>query len=127
MRPALLVLFDVEGTLLMEDAYAHGRAMTRAMREVWRVELPDDVVQRIEPWGKTDVRIARERREAREHVAVAGVGSAPAPERLALELAELADQLGLFAQPALVARDHLRARAVAADLKRVAHFEGRPM
>ena len=64
------------------------------------------------------------RREPGEHVAVAGVGSAPAPERLALELAELADQLGLFAQPALIASDHLRPAAVAPDLKRVAPLRG---
>jgi phosphoglycolate phosphatase len=64
------VLFDVDGTLLMDDAYAHGRAMVRAMREVWEVELPDDVVMRIAPWGKTDLRIAR------EAVALAGVSDA---------------------------------------------------
>lgn len=67
---AVLVLFDVDGTLLLEDAYAHGRAMVRAMREVWRVALDDDVVERIDPWGKTDRRIAR------ESLATAGVGDA---------------------------------------------------
>jgi phosphoglycolate phosphatase len=66
----LLVLFDVDGTLLLEDAYAHGRAMVRAMRKVWRVDLADDVVERIEPWGKTDRRIAR------ESLLTAGVGAA---------------------------------------------------
>ena len=56
----LLVLFDVDGTLLVDDRYAHGRAMVRAMRQVWDVALPDDVVERVDPWGKTDLRIARE-------------------------------------------------------------------
>ena len=45
---------------MLEDAYAHGRAMVRAMRETWRVELDDDAVERVRPWGKTDLRIARE-------------------------------------------------------------------
>jgi phosphoglycolate phosphatase len=34
--------------------------MVRAMREVWQVDLADDAVERVEPWGKTDLRIARE-------------------------------------------------------------------
>jgi phosphoglycolate phosphatase len=56
----LLVLFDIDGTLLLDDGMTHGRAMTQAMRTVYRVELPDDAVEMAEPWGKTDVRIARE-------------------------------------------------------------------
>jgi phosphoglycolate phosphatase len=68
--PPLLVLFDIDGTLLLDDGYAHGRAMVRAMREVWGVALPDDAVERVEPWGKTDLRIARE--------ALVAAGVAPA-------------------------------------------------
>jgi len=56
----LLVLFDLDGTLLLDDAYAHGRAMVQAMRDVYGVELPDAVVVQIDPYGKTDLRIARE-------------------------------------------------------------------
>lgn len=56
----LLVLFDVDGTLLLDDRYTHGLAMVKAMRSTYRVELGDDAVQRTQPWGKTDVRIARE-------------------------------------------------------------------
>jgi phosphoglycolate phosphatase len=56
----LLILFDIDGTLLVDDRYAHGRAMVQAMRSTYRVELRDDAVQRTQPWGKTDVRIARE-------------------------------------------------------------------
>ena len=59
MSPTLLVLFDIDGTLLLDDAYAHGRAMVRSMREVWGVELSDDIVELVEPWGKTDLQIAR--------------------------------------------------------------------
>jgi phosphoglycolate phosphatase len=56
----LLVLFDLDGTLLIDDTYTHGRAMVRAMREVYRVSLPDNVVELIDPAGKTDLRIARD-------------------------------------------------------------------
>jgi phosphoglycolate phosphatase-like HAD superfamily hydrolase len=56
----LLVLFDLDGTLLIDDAYVHGRAMVRALRVVYEVDLPEDAVERIQPWGKTDPRIARE-------------------------------------------------------------------
>jgi phosphoglycolate phosphatase len=62
----LLVLFDIDGTLLLDDGMTHGRAMTEAMRTVYGVELPDDAVQMAAPWGKTDVRIAREVLRARE-------------------------------------------------------------
>lgn len=60
MSRPLLVLFDIDGTLLLDDGYAHGRAMVDAMRTVYSVALPDDAVQRARPWGKTDLRIARE-------------------------------------------------------------------
>jgi phosphoglycolate phosphatase-like HAD superfamily hydrolase len=60
MSGPLLILFDIDGTLLIDDAYAHGRAMIGAMRTVYRVDVPDDAVERARPWGKTDVRIARE-------------------------------------------------------------------
>lgn len=55
----LLVLFDIDGTMLVDDAYSHGRAMIGAMRTVYRVDVPDDAVERARPWGKTDQRIAR--------------------------------------------------------------------
>ncbi len=58
-RP-LLVLFDIDGTLLLDDAGAHERAMLAAMRTAWGLELPDDAVRITEPWGKTDRRILRE-------------------------------------------------------------------
>jgi phosphoglycolate phosphatase len=56
----LLVLFDIDGTILVDDAYAHSRAMVESMRSVYNVDLPDDAVQRAQPWGKTDLRIARD-------------------------------------------------------------------
>lgn len=60
MPENLLVLFDIDGTLLLDDAYVHGRAMVQAMRSVYGLALPDDAVRRASPWGKTDMRIARE-------------------------------------------------------------------
>lgn len=56
----MLVLFDIDGTLLLDDAHAHGAAMLRAMRSVYGVELPDDAIERARPWGKTDPQIARD-------------------------------------------------------------------
>src|SRR5258708_23207798 len=60
MAESQLVLFDIDGTMLLDDAYAHGRAMIEAMRSVYGAEIADDAVQRTQPWGKTDMRIARE-------------------------------------------------------------------
>lgn len=45
---------------MLDDRYVHGRAMVDSMRSVFDVSLPDDVVVAIEPWGKTDLRIARD-------------------------------------------------------------------
>jgi beta-phosphoglucomutase-like phosphatase (HAD superfamily) len=41
MSAEFLVLFDLDGTLLLDDAYTHGRAMVRAMRDVYGVSLRD--------------------------------------------------------------------------------------
>lgn len=57
---ALLALVDIDGTLLLDDVYVHGRAMVEALREVHSAALPDDAVMRVGPWGKTDTQIARE-------------------------------------------------------------------
>jgi phosphoglycolate phosphatase-like HAD superfamily hydrolase len=57
----LLLLWDIDGTLLRSGgAHEHAAALVQALREVYGVELPDDAVQRVGPWGKTDQRIARE-------------------------------------------------------------------
>lgn len=56
----LLVLWDVDGTLLVDGARAHRRAIVCALRETYALDIPDDAVERIGPWGKTDRRIARE-------------------------------------------------------------------
>jgi phosphoglycolate phosphatase len=57
----LLLLFDIDGTLLRYGgAREHAAALVQALRETYTVELPDDAVSRVGPWGKTDQRIARE-------------------------------------------------------------------
>jgi phosphoglycolate phosphatase-like HAD superfamily hydrolase len=57
----LLLLFDIDGTLLQSGgAREHAAALVQALREVYATALPDDAVQRVGPWGKTDRQIARE-------------------------------------------------------------------
>src|SRR4051794_38421082 len=57
----LLLLFDIDGTLLRYGgAREHAAALLQAVREVYDVELPADAVQQVGPWGKTDQQIARE-------------------------------------------------------------------
>ena len=59
--PRLLLLFDIDGTLLRYGgAREHAAALVQALREVYDVELPDDVVRQVGPWGKTDQQIVRE-------------------------------------------------------------------
>ena len=57
----LLLLFDIDGTLLRYGgAREHAAALVQALGDVYGVDLPADAVQRVGPWGKTDRRIARE-------------------------------------------------------------------
>ena len=57
----LLLLFDIDGTLLQYGgAREHAAALVRTLSEVYAVDLPSDAVQQVGPWGKTDQRIARE-------------------------------------------------------------------
>ena len=55
-----LLLFDLDGTLLLDDAYAGGHAMERAAEDVYGVILEERAVAQSEPWGKTDRRIIRD-------------------------------------------------------------------
>jgi phosphoglycolate phosphatase len=57
----LLLLFDIDGTLLRYGgAREHAAALVQALRDTYGLDLADDVVQRVGPWGKTDQQIARE-------------------------------------------------------------------
>jgi phosphoglycolate phosphatase-like HAD superfamily hydrolase len=57
----LLLLFDIDGTLLSAGgAREHAAALVAALAEVYELELPADAVRRVGPHGKTDQRIVRE-------------------------------------------------------------------
>jgi phosphoglycolate phosphatase len=54
----LLLLFDIDGTLMLSAGKAHSEALAAAIREVHGVD-PRDLRQRIGPAGRTDGEIAR--------------------------------------------------------------------
>lgn len=54
--PPLLVLFDIDGTLLLKAHREHGEALHAAIRRVHGIEIP---AARIEAAGRTDGAIAR--------------------------------------------------------------------
>jgi phosphoglycolate phosphatase-like HAD superfamily hydrolase len=54
----VLLLFDVDGTLLLRAAEAHKRAFHQALHEVFGIEDPRAL--RVSTPGKTDLQIARE-------------------------------------------------------------------
>src|SRR5512132_3481510 len=54
--PGVLVLFDIDGTLLLRAAQAHARAIHEALREVYGVAASPG---RVEAAGRTDLDIAR--------------------------------------------------------------------
>jgi phosphoglycolate phosphatase-like HAD superfamily hydrolase len=57
----LLLLFDIDGTLLRYGgAREHAAALVQALREAYGAALSDDAVSLVGPWGKTDQQIARE-------------------------------------------------------------------
>jgi phosphoglycolate phosphatase-like HAD superfamily hydrolase len=55
----LLLLFDIDGTLLIKGADAHAAAVVAALCEVWEVEPPQRA-HGIEAAGRTDQAIARD-------------------------------------------------------------------
>ena len=55
----MLVLFDIDGTLLHGRPEGHTRAMVDAMAQVWSVPAAPDDVWRIDPAGRTDREITR--------------------------------------------------------------------
>jgi phosphoglycolate phosphatase-like HAD superfamily hydrolase len=58
---SLLLLWDIDGTLLRYGgAREHAAALVQALRDAYGVDLPDDAVTQVGPWGKTDQQIARE-------------------------------------------------------------------
>ncbi len=55
----MLVLFDIDGTLLLGTPRAHTEALVRAMADVWGVGARVDDVVAVRPAGRTDQEIAR--------------------------------------------------------------------
>jgi phosphoglycolate phosphatase len=53
----VLVLFDIDGTLLLRASEAHARAVLEALREVYGVPPPS--APRVDAAGRTDLEIAR--------------------------------------------------------------------
>jgi phosphoglycolate phosphatase len=54
----VLLLFDIDGTLLLEATHEHREAVLAAIREVWHVDDPGAV--HVETAGRTDTEIARQ-------------------------------------------------------------------
>lgn len=59
MPSDVLVLFDIDGTLLHGRPEAHTHAMVAAMAQVWGVPAVPDDIWGINPAGRTDREIAR--------------------------------------------------------------------
>lgn len=57
MRPPLLLLFDIDGTLLLKASREHVAAMYAALRRVH--SLPDPAAHPVPAAGRTDLEIAR--------------------------------------------------------------------
>lgn len=56
MSASRLLLFDIDGTLLLRASRDHAEAMLAALRRVHRIEIP---AERVEAAGRTDGAIAR--------------------------------------------------------------------
>jgi len=56
---SILVLFDIDGTLLLGAPLAHTEALSRAAAELFDVEVSVDDIRAIRPGGRTDQEIAR--------------------------------------------------------------------
>jgi phosphoglycolate phosphatase-like HAD superfamily hydrolase len=55
----LLVLFDVDKTLFLTSDPLMGQATTDAIETIWELELPADVIRRVDHSGQSATRIAR--------------------------------------------------------------------
>jgi phosphoglycolate phosphatase len=55
----LLVLFDVDGTLLLTLDPLAGRAVRETLTERFGVELPDDALEQVDHEGQTSLRLGR--------------------------------------------------------------------
>ena len=55
----LLVLFDVDGTLLLTHDPLAGQALHETLQERFGVRVPDDVIEQVDHKAQTSLRIAR--------------------------------------------------------------------
>lgn len=141
-----LLLFDIDGTLLVGDNAGHHAAIVRALEEVYELDLGGFSFLSLEPWGKTDLQIALDALAAHDvpesialerlerwleladahHLAVASSSEHPRPAP-APEAASTLSALGRRAAIGLltgniegIARRKLRAAGLGT------HFVGRP-
>src|SRR5436305_14367147 len=58
----VLILFDIDGTLVPGRPHAHQEALMGALADVYGLEARDgeDPIADAEPWGKTDRQIVRD-------------------------------------------------------------------
>jgi phosphoglycolate phosphatase-like HAD superfamily hydrolase len=84
----VLLLFDIDGTLIRASPHAHQRAMLAAVQEVYGVSFGpgDDPIGQVVPNGKTDRQIVREMLEPRGVAGTAVDEGFPAFERIACDL-----------------------------------------
>jgi phosphoglycolate phosphatase len=59
LLPDLLVLFDIDGTLLLTSDPLVGRATLDVIDDVWGIRLPDDAIGKVDHPGQTAQRITR--------------------------------------------------------------------
>ena len=81
---ALLLLWDIDGTLVARAATAHGRALETATSEA--IGMPVKSVQQIDPGGRTDREIVR---VLAEHAGVAPADFAPLTDSVIARATEI--------------------------------------
>ena len=114
----MLLLFDIDGTLIRAAPEAHQRAMLHAVQEVYGVAFGDgeDPIRQVVPNGKTDRQIVREMLEPRGVEPAAVDAGFPDFERIACEVhSESRDEV-------LTAEDSERTAAVLAALAGAGHM-----
>lgn len=110
-----LLLFDIDGTLLVGDNAGHHAAIIRALEEVYDVDLSGFSFLSLEPWGKTDMQIALDALAAHD------VSEAIAHERLERWL-DIADARHLAVASG---RDHPRPAQAPEAASTLAALDGR--
>jgi phosphoglycolate phosphatase len=97
----VLILFDIDGTLVPGRPQAHQDALIGALGEVYGIAVRDgeNPVADVEPWGKTDRQIVRDVLRARGLSDPEIDAGLPALERHACELHARNDEVRLAGEP----------------------------